>query len=194
MKWLCNAELRRIKRLGFCVATDLFVTNTFFRKRISQLITYNSGGCTTQFDYILVRRTDLKLVKNARVIGNKECFPQQKLAQILAAFENQNPIKTSRFIAAKKNLWTLHRQEVQVEHETFFVNRRAEDFLPSCVEDAWKNLNSLSANPTKWSNTLKQFADKLFECVWPFCKIGAQRVKECLLNGVGNICDKTNGI
>ena len=25
--------------------------------------------------------------------------------------------------------------------------------------------NPLSANPTKWSNTLKQFADELFECV-----------------------------
>ena len=36
---------------------------------------------------------------------------------------------------------------MQVEHQTFFVNRRAEDFLPSCVEDAWKNLNSLRPIP-----------------------------------------------
>ena len=28
--------------------------------------------------------------------------------------------------------------------------------------------NSLSANPTKWSNTLE-----LFECVSPFCGVGA---------------------
>ena len=26
-------------------------------------------------------------------------------------------------------------------------------------------INPLSANPTKWSNTLKQFADELFGCV-----------------------------
>ena len=32
--------------------------------------------------------------------------------------------------------------------------------------------NGLSGNFTKWSNTLK-----LFECVWPFCGIGAYRVK-----------------
>ena len=41
-------------------------------------------------------------------------------------------------------------------------------------------LNPLSANPTEWSNTLKQFvgiADELFKCVWPFCGIGALRVK-----------------
>ena len=24
----------------------------------------------------------------------------------------------------------------------------------------------------------RQFADKLFECVWPFCGIGAERVKD----------------
>ena len=41
-------------------------------------------------------------------------------------------------------------------------------------------LNPLSASFTKWSNTLRQFvgklptiADELFECVWPFCGIGA---------------------
>ena len=34
-------------------------------------------------------------------------------------------------------------------------------------------INPLSANPTKWSNTLKQFTDELFECVWPLCEIGA---------------------
>ena len=39
-----------------------------------------------------------------------------------------------------------------------------------------RSVNPLSANPTKWSNTLKQFvgqfADELFVCVWPFCEIG----------------------
>ena len=31
------------------------------------------------------------------------------------------------------------------------------------------------AKPTKWSNTQtirRQIADKLFECVWPFCGVG----------------------
>ena len=38
------------------------------------------------------------------------------------------------------------------------------------------SINPLSANPTKWSNTLKQFVDELFECVRLFCGVGAQRV------------------
>ena len=28
-----------------------------------------------------------------------------------------------------------------------------------------QELNPLSANPTKWSNILKQFVDELFECI-----------------------------
>ena len=31
-----------------------------------------------------------------------------------------------------------------------------------------KSFNPLSANPTKL-----QIVDKLFQCVWPFCEIGA---------------------
>ena len=46
--------------------------------------------------------------------------------------------------------------------------------LPSIIPE---KLNPLSANPTKWSNTLKQFVGNLtancFECVRPFCDIGA---------------------
>ena len=34
------------------------------------------------------------------------------------------------------------------------------------------NFNPLSAISTEWSNTLKQFADELFECIWPFCGVG----------------------
>ena len=31
-------------------------------------------------------------------------------------------------------------------------------------------ISSLNDNPTKWSNTLKQFVE-LFECVWLFCGV-----------------------
>ena len=43
-----------------------------------------------------------------------------------------------------------------------------------CEKIEWqKSVNSLSANLTKWSDTLKQFADELFVCVYPFCSVGA---------------------
>ena len=38
-----------------------------------------------------------------------------------------------------------------------------------------QGLNPLSANPTKWSNTLEQFAGKSRQivCAWPLCEVGA---------------------
>ena len=38
-----------------------------------------------------------------------------------------------------------------------------------------KYANLLSANPTKWSNKLKEFVgnSRQIECVWPFCGVGA---------------------
>ena len=38
--------------LRFGTATDMVVCNTLFRKRLNRLITYESGGCQTQIDYV----------------------------------------------------------------------------------------------------------------------------------------------
>ena len=72
-----------IRILNLCTTTDLAVTNTFFRKKKSQIVTFNSRGCATQVDYILVTRTDLKLVKNAKVIRDEECIPQRSHVLLL---------------------------------------------------------------------------------------------------------------
>ena len=62
-----------------CAAADLVVTNTHFTKSDSRLVTYRSGNSCSQIDYILVRRTDLKLVWDVKVIGSEECVSQHKL-------------------------------------------------------------------------------------------------------------------
>ena len=42
-------------------------------------------------------------------------------------------------------------------------------------------ISRLNNNLTKWSNYFKQFvgklqiADELFDCVWPFCAVGAEK-------------------
>ena len=65
--------------LDLCVATNLAITNTFYRKQDSRLITYCSGDNKSQIDYILVRRSDLKRVRDTKVIGSEECVTQHKL-------------------------------------------------------------------------------------------------------------------
>ena len=57
-----NEEGERL--LESCESLDLAVTNTFFTKRREHLITYRSGEHRTQIDYILVRRDELKKIRD----------------------------------------------------------------------------------------------------------------------------------
>lgn len=60
-----NEDGERI--LAWAEAHDLAIANTFYRKRESHLVTYESGGRRTQIDYWLLRRTDLKLAMDCKV-------------------------------------------------------------------------------------------------------------------------------
>lgn len=72
-----NEDGERI--LTWAEAHDLAITNTFFRKRESHLITYESGGRKTQIDYWLLKRTDLKLAMDCKVIPSDILAPQHRL-------------------------------------------------------------------------------------------------------------------
>ena len=58
-----NKEGERL--LEFGTATDMVVCNILFRKR-------ESGGCQTQIDYILVRKSARKVVKDVKVVSGEE--------------------------------------------------------------------------------------------------------------------------
>ena len=67
-----NADEIRI--LDLCA-----ITNTYFTKPDSYLVTYRSGNSCTQVDYILTKRSDLKQVQNVKGIGDEKCVAQHKL-------------------------------------------------------------------------------------------------------------------
>ena len=68
---LRNTEGERI--LEFAVAHDLVVSNTHFHKKDNHLITYHSGGNSSQINYILVRKSDFKEVRNIKVFPGGSC-------------------------------------------------------------------------------------------------------------------------
>ena len=63
---------------GHCTS-DLIVSNPLFTKRESHLVTYQSGENQSQIDYILVKRQNIKLVRDVKVIPNEECVTQHKI-------------------------------------------------------------------------------------------------------------------
>ena len=95
-----------VRILDFCLANKLAVGNTFFKKCANQLITYSSGGNSTQIDYILVRRSRLKNVKNINAIGSEECVTQHRLLVCDLVLRTE-PAK-SKFIPPRRKTWMLN--------------------------------------------------------------------------------------
>ncbi|KAM2624013.1 hypothetical protein TB1_031028 [Malus domestica] len=63
--------------LDFAMAYDLFLANTFFKKREEHVITYKSGSSKTQIDFLLMRKGDR--ITSKEVLGESKGFaPHQK--------------------------------------------------------------------------------------------------------------------
>ncbi|KAF7641088.1 hypothetical protein LDENG_00294820 [Lucifuga dentata] len=54
--------------VDFAKRMEMAVTNTFFQKKQEHRVTYKSGGRSTQVDYILYRRCNLKEISDCKVV------------------------------------------------------------------------------------------------------------------------------
>jgi hypothetical protein len=88
--------------LNFALAYDLFIMNTLFRKRVSHLVTFNSGQHCSQIDFILVRREDMHACLDCKVIPAKCVVPQHRL--VVADFCFQ---RSKRDQAPRTKWWKL---------------------------------------------------------------------------------------
>ena len=66
-----NGEGDRI--LEFADAMNMVICSSVFKKRQSQLITYESGGVRSTVDYILMRNRDRQTGRNVKTISGEEC-------------------------------------------------------------------------------------------------------------------------
>jgi hypothetical protein len=48
-------------------------------KQDSKKVTYDSGGCRTVVDYILVRKGDRRMLMDVKVVPSEACILQHKL-------------------------------------------------------------------------------------------------------------------
>ena len=62
--------------LEFAVAHNHVPGNSYFTKKDNHMITYQSGGINSQIDYILVRRSGFKLIRDIKVIPGEEVVTQ----------------------------------------------------------------------------------------------------------------------
>jgi hypothetical protein len=89
--------------LNFALAYDLFVMNTLFRKRVSQLVTLSSGQHCTQIDFIHARRDDRHACLDCKVIPGECVVPQHNL--MVADFRFQIRFQRSKRVQAPRTKW-----------------------------------------------------------------------------------------
>ena len=111
-----NADGDRV--LEFAVANNFVIGNTFFVKRDSHLITYQSGNAKTQIDFILLRKRNLKMAKDIKVIPSEECVPQHKLLICELRLKTLKP--HPKPFSPKLRYWKLKEPTVQEEYERVF--------------------------------------------------------------------------
>ena len=121
-----------LRILDFCVASKLSITNTFFRKNKSRLITFSSGDNHKQIDFILVRTAQLKNIKDAKVISSEKFITQHRLlvSDLVVSAKPVKPI----LIAPRRKTWNLKDTFVQKEFEQAMSMKCQQ--IPAEVESA----------------------------------------------------------
>ena len=84
------------------MAQDMAMLNTFFRKDYNQLATYKSGGRSSQIDFLMCRRRDLRDVKDCRVLDGDDVAAQHRL---LAAITRSRKERKGRENRQRKIKW-----------------------------------------------------------------------------------------
>ena len=140
-----NADGDRV--LEFAVANDFVIGNTFFVKRDSHLITYQSSNAKTQIDFILLRKRNLKMAKDIKVIPSEECVPQHKL--LICELRLKTPKPHPKPFFPKLRYWRLKEPTVQEEYERVFKSKvNAFNNVEASTEEIWNQLKTALLDTT----------------------------------------------
>lgn len=97
--------------LEFATAMKLCVVNTWFEKEDSKKVTYESGGIRTVVDYVLMRRNDLAVVKDMKVVPGENCLLQHKLLVCVLELKTSVKMKKKVFVS-RRRVWRLKETSI----------------------------------------------------------------------------------
>ena len=126
--------------LEFAVVHDLVVGNTYFHKKENHLITYQSGGNSSEIDYILVRKSDFKQVRNIKVIPGEEAVTQYRL--LVTDMKWKFLKQTKKTFTPKLCTWKLKDQNVTNLFKDRLSHLLASDINEKSVVDQWMHLKT----------------------------------------------------
>ncbi|KAK3884459.1 hypothetical protein Pcinc_011294 [Petrolisthes cinctipes] len=122
--------------LDFCLASDMAITNTFFKRTPDQYITYKSGIRETQVDFLLCRRNHLGEVKSCKVIKGEGVTAQHRLVVLDCVIKG---VKRGRKQGTPKiKWWELKNERLKQQ----FKERVLNEITPKENANEWWEENS----------------------------------------------------
>ncbi|XP_048483178.1 craniofacial development protein 2-like [Plutella xylostella] len=124
--------------LEMATAFDLALVNTYFQKKDEHLITYKSGQHATQIDYMLTRRSDIKKVKDCKVIPGEPLTSQHRLLVVELDID-LNRINYRQKHVPKTKWWLLQNENFAADFKDRIVRKiREVEFNENItVDDDW---------------------------------------------------------
>ncbi|KAK3524988.1 hypothetical protein QTP86_012195 [Hemibagrus guttatus] len=95
--------------VDFAKRMDMGVVNTYFQKREEHRVTYKSGGRSTQVDYILCRRGNLKEISDCKVVVGESVARQHRM--VVCRMTLMVCKKKRSEIEKKTKWWKLEKEE-----------------------------------------------------------------------------------
>ena len=120
--------------------------NSHFVKKDNHLITYQSGGCSSQVDYILFKKRDFKLVKDVKVIPGEECAAQHRL--LVGDLKVMFSKPTKQPFVPRRRVWKL-KEPASKDAFVAALDKNLGDEVGRTVDDIWGNLKSGLLNATE---------------------------------------------
>lgn len=129
-----------VRLLDFCLAANLSITNTFFSKPDSKLITYQSGPSKSQIDFILIPRNHLRLVRYVTVINGEECTPQHKL--IIGDIVLNGERVVPKTFPRRRRVWKLKEPALSEAFRECVDTKLQNIVITNDIDESWQNLKS----------------------------------------------------
>ena len=126
------------KILDMAQRKELVVCSTRYRKRDEHLITYSSGGKTSQLDYILVKQSEVKNLKDCKVIPGSEIVSQHRLV-VLDMWNNKEHKRKVRKVG-RFMTWKLKRVEIKSKFRDVVEKMNVARVKEGEVEEMWQEL------------------------------------------------------
>ncbi|KAK2913101.1 hypothetical protein Q8A73_007214 [Channa argus] len=128
-----NAEGQMV--VDFAKRMEMAVVNTFFQKRQEHRVTYKSGGRSTQVDYILCRRCNLKEISDCKALVGESVARQH------------------RMVVCKMMLVVRKIRRTKAEQRTKWWKLKKEECRLVFREELRQTLGGLEVLPDDWTTT-----------------------------------------